>query len=98
MAAAAMTPRSLDTFFRPASLPGVRFMESSRVRAYKDERLNEAIVNHGENRGRWGLWKMERSTLRTEREKCRTRRSQKRTKENHQPGQPGGAVPPGAGV
>jgi hypothetical protein len=29
MAAAAITPRSFDTFLRPANLPGVSFMRSS---------------------------------------------------------------------
>jgi hypothetical protein len=30
MAAAAITPRSLDTFLRPANFPGVSFMKSSK--------------------------------------------------------------------
>src|ERR1700722_17220711 len=37
MAAAAMTPRSFETFLRPASLPGVSFMRFLLSRGGKDE-------------------------------------------------------------
>src|ERR1700720_4702443 len=49
MAAAAMTPRSFETFLRPASLPGVIFIGSSRIAESElrdeDECAERIIVN-----------------------------------------------------
>src|ERR1700686_3219079 len=51
MAAAAMMPRSFETLLRPASLPGVIFIGSSRIAESalhnEDECVERIIVNQG---------------------------------------------------
>jgi hypothetical protein len=46
MAAAAMTPRSLETFLRPASLPGVSFMGNPPLVRMEMTAVELSIVNH----------------------------------------------------
>src|SRR5579862_7628446 len=47
IAAAAMTPRSFETFLRPASLPGVSFMRNPPKVLRIDECVERIIVNDG---------------------------------------------------
>src|ERR1700690_4051476 len=45
MAAAAITPCSFETFLRPASFPGVSFIDSSEDCMNEDKGAEQAIVN-----------------------------------------------------
>src|SRR5450432_1016536 len=55
MAAAAITPRSLETFLRPASLPGVSFMRILLMCADGMNAVEQTIVNHAGGRDVIGI-------------------------------------------